>query len=230
MASSESDSDLERCSLPGMPPVRRQGIFWLLTVPAPNEVCQRMEQGELPAELRWAKGQKEQGAETAYTHYQVLVAFKSKVSLAAVKGVFGRGIHAELSRSAAADAYCHKEDTRIGEPFELGAKPIQRNAKTEWESVWDAAKSGDLSAIPASIRVVSYHALRAIRADHSQPQAIERRVDVFWGSTGTGKSRRAWDEAGVDAYSKCPRSKFWDGYQDQQHVVIDEFRGGKSLI
>ena len=43
---------------------------------------------------------------------------------------------------------------------------------------------------------------------------------------GTGKSRRAWAEAGESAYAKCPRSKFWDGYQDQKHVVFDEFRGG----
>lgn len=128
MASSSSDSEDERCSLPGMPPVRRQGIFWLLTVPSPNDVCGRMEQGELPADLAWAKGQKEQGAQTAYEHYQVLVAFRKKVSLAAVKGVFGT-CHGELSRSDAADAYVHKEDTRIGEPFELGAKPIQRNSK-----------------------------------------------------------------------------------------------------
>lgn len=131
MASLLSDSEDERCSLPGMPPVRRQGIFWLLTVPSPNDVCGRMEQGELPRECVWAKGQKEQGTETGYEHYQVLVAFGKKVSLAAVKGVFGRTCHGELSRSAAAEAYCHKEDTRIGEPFELGAKPIQRNSKVK---------------------------------------------------------------------------------------------------
>jgi len=227
MASSsyDSDSDDSRCSLP-RGPARRQGIFWLLTVPAPNDVCGRMEQGELPSELVWAKGQKEQGAETHYEHFQLCVAFSKKVTLTAVKGVFGRTCHGELSRSAAAAEYCHKEQSRIGVPFELGAKPIQRNSKTDWDSVWTAAKSGDLSAIPASVRVVSYHALRSIRSDHAQPQAIERRVFVFWGGTGTGKSRRAWDEAGEGAYSKCPRSKFWDGYQDQQHVVIDEFRGG----
>jgi len=221
---SDSEDD-ERCSLPYGPP-RRQGIFWLLTVPDPNDVCSRLEQGELPAEIVWAKGQKEQGADTAYRHYQLCVAFSKKVSLAAVKGVFGRTCHGELSRSDAASAYCHKEESRVGEPFELGSKPIQRNSKTDWESVWTAAKSGTLDAVPANIRVVSYHALRAIRSDHSQPVGIERRVHVFWGSTGTGKSRRAWDEAGVGAYSKCPRSKFWDGYQDQEHVVIDEFRGG----
>jgi hypothetical protein len=49
---------------------------------------------------------------------------------------------------------------------------------------------------------------------------------VFWGKTGTGKSRRAWDEAGLDAYCKDPRTKFWDGYTFEKNVVLDEFRGG----
>ena len=53
-----------------------------------------------------------------------------------------------------------------------------------------------------------------------------RQCFVYWGPTGTGKSRRAWDEAGVEAYCKDPRTKFWDGYQVEENVVIDEFRGG----
>lgn len=52
---------------------------------------------------------------------------------------------------------------------------------------------------------------------------------MFWGPTGTGKSRRAWAEAGMDAYCKDPRSKFWCGYQAEQHVIIDEFRGGIDI-
>jgi len=48
---------------------------------------------------------------------------------------------------------------------------------------------------------------------------------VFWGTSGTGKSRRAWEEAGIQAYPKDPRTKFWDGYRGQEHVVLDEFRG-----
>lgn len=209
-----------------IPPVRRQGIFWLLTVPIPNATCKSIEDGSLPVELVWAKGQRERGSSTGYEHYQLVAAFAKKVSLSRVVSLFGRGTHAELSRSEAANEYVGKEETRIGEPFELGAKPIRRNSKTDWESVWTAAQSGVLTNIPANVRVVSYHALRAIRSDYSKPQPILRRVHVFWGSTGTGKSRRAWDEAGVDAYSKCPRTKFWDGYQDQINVVVDEFRGG----
>ena len=55
--------------------------------------------------------------------------------------------------------------------------------------------------------------------------AGERQVFVFWGPTGTGKSRLAWQEAGIDAYPKAPTSKFWDGYQGHENVVIDEFTG-----
>lgn len=52
---------------------------------------------------------------------------------------------------------------------------------------------------------------------------------MFWGPTGVGKSRRAWENAGIGAYPKDPRTKFWDGYNDHQHVVIDEFRGGIDI-
>lgn len=75
----------------------------------------------------------------------------------------------------------------------------------------------------------SYRTLRAISADFAQPVGMERACDVFWGSTGTGKSRRAWEEAGLAAYPKDPRTKFWCGYQGQEHVVLDEFRGGIDI-
>jgi len=48
---------------------------------------------------------------------------------------------------------------------------------------------------------------------------------VFWGRTGTGKSHRAWDQAGAQAYVKDPRTKWWCGYRGQENVIIDEFRG-----
>jgi len=58
-----------------------------------------------------------------------------------------------------------------------------------------------------------------------QPTAMVRTCSVFWGRSGSGKSRRAWEEAGDTAYSKDPRTKWWDGYMGQENVIIDEFRG-----
>lgn len=203
-----------------------QGIFWILTIPydhytPPTSI--------LPDSLVWITGQAELGA-GGFKHWQIVCAFKSKCRLASVKRLFGLKCHAELSRSAAAAEYVHKLDTRIdGTEFNIGCKPFRRNSKVDWELVWTAAKSGNLLEIPANVRVVSYRTLRAIAADHDEPKPIVRNCFVFWGPTGTGKSRRAWDESGLGAYSKDPRSKFWCGYGNQEHVVLDEFRGGIDI-
>lgn len=179
----------------------------------------------LPDQVSYIRGQLERGA-TGYLHWQVLVLFKRSVRLAAVRKQFG-DVHAELSRSEASDAYVWKEETRVeGTQFSLGTKPFRRQSKRDWDAVRDQAKIGDLDAIEASVFICHYRSLRQISSDYANPVGIERTIWVFWGRTGTGKSRRAWDEAGLDAYPKDPRSKFWCGYRGHRHVVVDEFRGG----
>ena len=207
-----------------MPNPRRQGIFWIATVPAhefvpyPKPSC------------AWIKGQLESGSESGYLHWQLAFAFKSKKSLAQVRDDFGGSGHYELSRSSAVADYVWKEDTSVaGTRFEFGAKPICRSSPIEWELVWSRAQCGDLDSIPASVRVQSYRTLRAIHADYCTPLPALRTTYVYWGPTGTGKSRRAWDEAGLDAYPKDPRTKFWCGYRNQSNIVIDEFRGGIDI-
>lgn len=153
-----------------------------------------------------------------------------EVTIRLARQYLGTTGHLELSRSEAAEAYVWKEETRIpGTQFELGRKPHRRNNGADWDAIWDSAKSGSILDVPANVRVQHYRTLRTIAADYSEPIAMERRVYVFCGRTGTGKSRRAWGEAGLHAYPKDPRSKFWDGYRDQEHVVIDEFRGGIDI-
>jgi len=201
-----------------------QGLYWLLTIPHADFVPY------LPPSVAYIRGQLERGMDTGYLHWQVLVVFDRKCRLAAVKKIFGVGVHAELSRSAAADAYVWKDDTRVdGTQFELGERKIRRNSPPDWGLVRTAAVEGRLADIPADIYVRCYNQLRRIESDHLQAVGVERRVCVYWGATGTGKSRRAWEEAGLMAYPKDPRSKFWDGYRGQENVVIDEFRGGIDI-
>ena len=201
---------------------RRQGIFWLLTIPHANFTPW------LPPPIKWIRGQLELG-EGGFLHWQLIVAFESKCSLSGCRDVFGP-FHAELSRSDAASDYVWKESSRVlGTQFELGAKPIRLNSKPDWESIWKAATIGDLESIPPGIRFRSYNSCRSIRSDFARPVAMDRSVKCFWGVTSSGKSHRAWAEAGDAAYSKDPRSKFWCGYSGQAHVVIDEFRGGVDI-
>jgi len=200
---------------------RRQGVIWILTIP----VSAWSPPLSLTLPVVYVKGQREIG-ENGFEHWQLIAYFTPKQSLAAVKNCFCREAHGELTRSAAAEEYVWKDDTCVvGTRFELGTKPVKRNSAVDWERVWQCAIDGDLLGIPANVRVSSYNALRKIRADYARPVGMERSCCVLWGATGTGKSRRAWDEAGFDAYPKSPSSKFWDGYQGHAHVVIDEFRG-----
>lgn len=51
---------------------------------------------------------------------------------------------------------------------------------------------------------------------------------VYWGPPGTGKSRRALEEArGIDPESIYykPRGLWWDGYKQQRCVIVDDFYG-----
>lgn len=198
---------------------RRQGVYWLLTLPQ-DDFSPRLPEG-----CAYIKGQLERGDTTGYLHWQVLVVLSRKGSLATLRGIFGRTCHAELSRSSAANEYVWKEDTRVGTQFEFGQLPFKRNESKDWDAIWDLAKAGRIEEIPPDVRIQHYRTLRTIKADFAVPGPMVRQVFVFCGRTETGKSRRAWDEAGLDAYPKDPRTKFWDGYRDQRNVVIDEFRG-----
>lgn len=86
-----------------------------------------------------------------------------------------------------------------------------------------------MESIPADVRVRCYNQICRIATRYARGVGVERHVYVFYGPTGTGKSQTAWQEAGPDAYPKDPRTKWWDGYVGQEHVVIDEFRGNIDI-
>jgi hypothetical protein len=201
-----------------------QARYWILTIPY-------HEWGpiHLPDGCTYIRGQLERGESTGYLHWQLLVHFASKRRLAGVKQVFGTA-HCEPAKSMAAKEYVWKDETSVtGTRFELGKLPVRRGNDHDWERVRELAKSGNLDDVPGDLYVRYYGNLKRINQDHLKPIAIERTVEVYWGPTGVGKSRRAWELAGLDAYPKDPRSKFWDGYRGQNTVVIDEFRGGIDI-
>lgn len=198
--------------------------YFLLTIPHADFLP------FLPPSITYIRGQLEQGANTGYLHWQILAVAHKKRTVTSVRQLFGESCHVEPSRSEAANDYVWKEDTRVeGTQFEIGKMPFKRNNQADWDTVVQDAKRGRLDNIPSDILVRHYNNLRRIASDYQEPAAIEREVVCYWGTTGAGKSRRAWEEAGLDAYPKDPRTKFWDGYRGQENVVVDEFRGGIDI-
>jgi len=202
------------------------GRYWIFTVP----VAEWNVPEHLPSGCLWLKGQQEL-SDSGYAHWQFIAGYGRNVRLPQAKSTLGLSIgHAELTRSDAADQYVWKDDTSVpGTRFELGCKPLRRNVPKDWDRILAAAKLGDFDSIPSDIVVRCYPQLSRIAKDFMAPVSVERTVFVFWGRTGTGKSRRAWEEASLDAYPKDPSTKWWDGYRGQQHVVLDEFRGRVAI-
>lgn len=198
-----------------------QGRYWMLTVPVHQFLLY------LPPGVAYLKGQMEEGGNTGYRHWQLLAYFPQKVALATVRRVFG-DVHAEQTRSKAAEQYVWKDDTAVaGTRFELGQHPGHRGEKRkiDWENAFAEAKAGRFEDVPADLRFRYFGTMQKIAAHYANGVAEPRSCVVYWGPTGVGKSRRAWFESGIHAYPKSPTSKFWDGYRGQANVVIDEFRG-----
>lgn len=200
-----------------------QARYWLLTIPA-NAYQPPAQEEDLPNNVVFLRGQRELGANTNYEHWQLVVAFKRAVRLAAVKAIFSNQCHAEPSRSAAANEYVLKDDTAIpGTRFEMGSKPFQRNNKTDWESARQLAKSGKLDDCPADVYIKYYRTLKDIAKDNMKPpENLESTCGVWiYGPPGVGKSHYAREHY-PGAYMKM-QNKWWCGYQQEDNVILDDF-------
>lgn len=168
-------------------------------------------------------------------HLQGVICFRNARAFSAVARSI-RGWHVETMRGRIdqAVAYCTKEETRdpsFGEPQRFGTCP--RNAGT-------AGGRSDIDAVAAAItedgqgvedvaqnfggEFIKYHrGIERLVGLRMQPRDFKTEIYWYYGSTGTGKSRAARNEA-PGAYWKNPAHKWWDGYEGQSDVVIDDYR------
>jgi len=201
-----------------------QQRHWLLTINDSDSGESWTQPTELPGGIAWLRGQKEIGSNTGRPHWQLFVSFKRAVRLAAIRKLFGTRVHAEPSRSEAAEAYVFKDDTAIaGTRFELGSKPFKRNDKTDWEGAKLAAKEGRLDDCPPDVYIKYYRTLKTIAMDNMIRPTDMAACTGIWihGPPGTGKSHYARANYGTSLYLKA-QNKWWDGYQGETNVLMDD--------
>lgn len=208
-----------------------QGMYWIGTISPQLWTPPK----SLPKDVSFIRGQLEEGDETGRRHWQVVVGFKKKCRTGAVKAFFGfkknetRQCHVELTLSAAANAYVMKDETCVDTNlrFDYGDAPMKRNDKTDWAKCKELMKTGRLDDLPPDIYIKHYNVAKRIKLDNLVFKDIVKNVRVYWGVSGSGKSHRAREEAGPNAYIKDPCTKWWDGYRPDEHdcVIIEEFTG-----
>jgi len=130
--------------------------------------------------------------------------------------------------------YCSKEETRdpnAGFGFtETGTRPLcagTAGGRSDLAAVVEAIKAQvPLRELADQFTEQYIHYNRGIERTIgllSKPRDFKTEVFWYYGSTGSGKSRAASDEA-PSAYWKNPVNKWWDGYQGEEDVIIDDYR------
>lgn len=169
--------------------------------------------------------------ESGTPHLQCFVSFSKKKRFAYVKGLFGDRIHAEKAKGSPEQnrTYCSKG----GEFAEFGTCPRGRGARTDIASALAAVKAG------ASRRIlIEEHTLAYARAHRVLGEALllySRTRDwcpvvrVYFGETGIGKTRRAFEETESTPYMHSG-GQWFDGYDEHEDVIFDDFGGSEFKL
>jgi len=120
--------------------------------------------------------------------------------------------------------YCTKD----GDSTTFGTQPLSqagkgRASKQLWAEVVALAEAGDEATLKAEHPGIYFRCLKTIRTHRTyRVEDLPSGTRHLWyfGATGTGKSHRARQH--TPFYLKNI-NKWWDGYQDQDYVIIEEW-------
>lgn len=186
-------------------------------------------------DCRFLAYQLERCPETERLHVQGYAEFNDKVSIKAVQLKLGIGnAHCEPRRGTQSDAvaYVNKVDSRVHGPWSFGSRARQ-GERVDLLAVCNEISAGaSLKRIREEFptQYVCYRrGLRDMHSDHllAGSRSFRRvEVHVYYGDTGTGKTRKAIEDAGSDYYILDQGDKLWfDGYEGESTLIIDDYYG-----
>lgn len=207
---------------------RCQAKNWVFTL---NNYTEEDERRLKEMECEWmifAHEHQEEGT----PHLQGAICFKGKRDGSALGKLFKW--HLEVMHGSPQDSktYCTKEDSNY---FEKGTMPESnsKKRKIEWEEIYQLASEGRFEEIRRDVYIRYMRQLKQLYFDNRHDANLEEFGDKelkehflwLWGPTGTGKShtaRRIAKELGCDKPYLKGLNKWWDGYNYQKVVIIEE--------
>lgn len=179
---------------------------------------------------------KETAPSTGTIHLQGFVCFDNARTLRSlIKLLVGCG-YVDVARGSPKQAsdYCKKIDDFV----ERGNLPMSQQEKAVkgqeyWQKQKELAQHGKFDEIDPKLFITHYGSLNRIKNDfdikHKVFEETDEKMLWYYGDTGTGKSYTA-RKNNPGAYLK-PLNEWWDGYNDEQVVIIDDFdKRDASLI
>jgi len=158
--------------------------------------------------------------ESGTFHWQGYTELRKPYRWATITGLaFRWHIERRMGSQAEAIKYSKKDDNYIthGKRREQGSRGdldrIRRVADEDGMRV--VCMVGNLQQIKVAEKYLSYNEIG---------RSWKPEVTWIWGDSGTGKSKMAREITGEDVYTKNVGTKWWDGYDGHDDVIIDDFR------
>lgn len=163
---------------------------------------------------------KEIGKEGTH-HLQGYIEFTKVYKMGTIKKLLTRA-HLEQRKGTKEQArdYCKKENnfTELGEWGQQGKR-------TDLDKIRTIALEEGMRNVTSIGTMQQINVAKAFLTYNEEPRNWETEVIWLWGKTGTGKSRLAREICNMDdCFTKNENSKWWDGYDAHEYVIIDDFR------
>lgn len=216
-------------------PSQSRARSWVFTLNNPSEDEVLIPQSWNADDYKYLVYQMEEG-ENKTPHLQGYVSFVNAKRFSEFRKFFpGEKAHIAVARGTAKQnrKYCTKDEGRIQGPWEFGEIPQQgkRSDLLATKEMLDAGASMQEVADKYYSQFLRYsRGFREYKLLNAEPRNWEMDIEVVWGGTGTGKSRYCM-ETYPGAYWKSKNSgqqQFWDGYEGQEVIIIDEYYGWLS--
>lgn len=194
----------------------------------PTTINQYLQEWNLD-KVKYILYQLEKAPTTGTYHLQGCISLKDPAKMTGVKKIFNDDtVHVEKAKHwDKLKDYCKKQDTKEMDFIEWG-KESEQGKRTDLDALAATIKEGTTLSTIADTQpgmFIKYHkGLQALRSALMKPKAMERKVMLCWGKTGTGKTRLAYDAFDhTDIYSVfCIKNPWFDGYDGHKVVLFDE--------
>lgn len=169
---------------------------------------------------------------TGKIHFQSYISLNKRYSLKALKTLVGdQTVHIEKCKGNEQQniAYCKKDD----DIYREFGSPKKQGKRTDIIALRDHFKGGkrlrEAIEDDSMANTVAKHMrfARMVELMYSKPRTQMTELYIYWGVSGAGKSHKAQEDAGPGAYYKPlgKDSQWWDGYEQNESIIIEDFRG-----
>jgi len=215
--------------------------YWCVTTFNYNNDAEHIFASKPPG-VRYVVWQEERCPETDRLHVHIYLRFEQPSTMGQVKRLCNdNAAHCEERRGSEAEAvaYVKKPDTRTAGPWEFGVALQEgqgAGARTDVAAlakrVLDGEKPTKIAREDPAAFMKHHRGIQALyAATHSAPYRPHVEVFVLWGETGIGKTWNAfqrWPQL-FRVPSHNGDKIWWDGYDGQDTILIDEFTGGMRI-